>query len=80
MLEMNSIGMTNEPEKFSYPLFQTFGMFTGMTAGLLMHFVVLKFKIPFPGYSHSVHANTGTSLQSATTESPRKTLIYCYKT
>lgn len=42
--------MDGEVEKFQYPLFQTFGMFTGMTAALLMHFIVLKFEIPFPGY------------------------------
>lgn len=28
------------------------GMFLGMTAGLFMHFIVLHFKIPFPGYIH----------------------------
>lgn len=53
MLDMESVGMTGEVEKFSYPLFQTFGMFIGMTAGLVMHFVVLSFKIPFPGYNHA---------------------------
>eukprot|EP00604_Paraphysomonas_vestita_P000693 CAMPEP_0174824404 /NCGR_PEP_ID=MMETSP1107-20130205/33975_1 /TAXON_ID=36770 /ORGANISM="Paraphysomonas vestita, Strain GFlagA" /LENGTH=288 /DNA_ID=CAMNT_0016051569 /DNA_START=20 /DNA_END=883 /DNA_ORIENTATION=- len=53
MLNMESTGMTGETEKFSYPLFQTFGMFIGMTAGLVMHFVVLSFKIPFPGYNHA---------------------------
>jgi drug/metabolite transporter (DMT)-like permease len=53
MLDMESVGMTGEVEKFSYPLFQTFGMFIGMTAGLVMHFCVLQFKIPFPGYNHA---------------------------
>ena len=27
-------------------------MFTGMTAALIMHFIVLKFEVPFPGYVH----------------------------
>ena len=39
-------------EVFQKPLFQTFGMFVGMLFGLLMHWVVLAFKIPFPGYDH----------------------------
>jgi len=37
-------------EPFQKPLFQTFGMFVGMTFGLIMHWVVLAFKISFPGY------------------------------
>jgi hypothetical protein len=52
MLTMKGEGMTGEIENFSYPLFQTFGMFLGMTAALIMHQLVLQFKIPFPGYSH----------------------------
>jgi len=53
MLDMEAVGMTGEVEKFQYPLFQTFGMFTGMTAALIMHFIVLQFEIPFPGYTHA---------------------------
>lgn len=50
---MESTGITGEVEAFSYPLFQTLGMFVGMVAALAMHFLVLVFKIPFPGYDHS---------------------------
>lgn len=53
MLNLRGIGMTGQEEAFSKPLFQTFGMFTGMTAGLVMHALVKFFKIPFPGYDHS---------------------------
>jgi len=53
MLSMKSVGMTGEEEEFSYPLFQTFGMFLGMTAGLVMHFIVVQFRIPLPGYNHT---------------------------
>ena len=35
---------------FQKPLFQTFGMFVGMMFGLVMHWIVLIFRIPFPGY------------------------------
>lgn len=35
---------------FQKPLFQTFGMFVGMLFGLVMHWTVLMFRIPFPGY------------------------------
>ena len=37
-------------EIFTKPLFQTFGMFVGMLFGLVMHWAVLAFKVPFPGY------------------------------
>jgi drug/metabolite transporter (DMT)-like permease len=52
LLDMKSVGMTGEEEVFSYPLFQTLGMFIGMTAALFVHALVLAFKIPFPGYKH----------------------------
>jgi hypothetical protein len=52
LLTMKGTGMSGEVENFSYPLFQTFGMFLGMTGALIMHFVVVKFHIPFPGYTH----------------------------
>lgn len=50
---MRSVGLSGEEEAFSNPLFQTFGMFVGMLAALVMHSVVKFFKIPFPGYDHS---------------------------
>eukprot|EP00978_Attheya_sp_CCMP212_P014528 scaffold37055_cov44-Attheya_sp.AAC.1 len=53
MMELKSIGMTGEEEVFTKPLFQTFGMFVGMTFGLLMHWAVVHFSIPFPGYTAS---------------------------
>ena len=37
-------------EMFQKPLFQTFGMFVGMMFGLIMHWFVVAFKLPFPGY------------------------------
>ena len=37
-------------ELFQKPLFQTFGMFVGMLLGLVMHWIVLALKLPFPGY------------------------------
>lgn len=51
MLSLKSTGITNEIESFSFPLFQTFAMFFGMSFGLLMHQLVIQFKIPFPGYN-----------------------------
>mmetsp|Transcript_38272 Transcript_38272/g.42323 ORF Transcript_38272/g.42323 Transcript_38272/m.42323 type:complete len:466 (+) Transcript_38272:61-1458(+) len=50
MMDMYGIGYSGEVEKFSKPIFQTFGMFVGMTFGILMHYVVLTCRIPFPGY------------------------------
>ena len=52
LLNMESIGLSGEMELFSYPLFQTFGMFLGMAVGLVLHFVILHGKYPFPGYDH----------------------------
>lgn len=51
---MHSIGLSGEMELFSNPLFQTLGMFVGMLCSLGMHTAVKVFKIPFPGYDHSV--------------------------
>lgn len=52
LLSMKSIGLTGEVENFSFPLFQTFGMFVGMLGSLPMHWLVVYFKIPFYGYAH----------------------------
>lgn len=54
LLTMKGTGMTGELEDFSFPVFQTFGMFLGMLAALSLHFVVLFYRIPFPGYDHEV--------------------------
>lgn len=37
-------------KSFQKPLFLTFNMFVGMLLGLLLHWIVLVFHIPFPGY------------------------------
>jgi len=50
MLSMKSEGMTGDIENFTFPLFQTLGMFIGMTLGLFLDFTVKNFKINFPGY------------------------------
>jgi hypothetical protein len=52
MLDMKAIGLSGKVENFTFPLFQTFGMFFGMTFALIMHYAVVAFKIPMPGYVH----------------------------
>lgn len=52
MMQLHATGSTGEVETFTKPIFQTFGMFVGMTFGLVMHWVVLRFSVPFPGYQH----------------------------
>jgi hypothetical protein len=69
LLSMKSTGMTGEVEDFSYPLFQTTGMFLGMTAGLFFHFLVLWFRIPFPGYTHASTNGGYTSISGTDEES-----------
>jgi hypothetical protein len=53
MMDLHGVGITGEVEQFQKPIFQTFGMFVGMTFGLIMHWAVLRFKLPFPGYEHA---------------------------
>eukprot|EP00522_Entomoneis_paludosa_P006987 CAMPEP_0172444098 /NCGR_PEP_ID=MMETSP1065-20121228/4211_1 /TAXON_ID=265537 /ORGANISM="Amphiprora paludosa, Strain CCMP125" /LENGTH=474 /DNA_ID=CAMNT_0013194517 /DNA_START=199 /DNA_END=1623 /DNA_ORIENTATION=+ len=57
MMELPGVGITGEEEVFEKPIFQTFGMFVGMLFGLVMHWIVLIFKIPFPGYDHTTDTN-----------------------
>lgn len=52
MMGLHGKGIDGDIEVFEKPIFQTFGMFLGMTFALLMHFVVMALKIPFPGYVH----------------------------
>ena len=60
MMGLQAEGISGEVETFEKPIFQTFGMFLGMTFGLIMHFAVLAFKIPFPGYDHDNSNNTSS--------------------
>lgn len=61
MMQLHSTGVSGDQELFAKPLFQTLGMFVGMMFGLLMHFVVLAFQIPFPGYQHDNNTSTNTN-------------------
>lgn len=61
MMELHAVGIHGELELFEKPIFQTFGMFIGMTFGLVMHWTVLRFSIPFPGYKHEADDATDKS-------------------
>eukprot|EP00537_Pseudo-nitzschia_pungens_P019383 CAMPEP_0172406526 /NCGR_PEP_ID=MMETSP1061-20121228/71025_1 /TAXON_ID=37318 /ORGANISM="Pseudo-nitzschia pungens, Strain cf. pungens" /LENGTH=442 /DNA_ID=CAMNT_0013142163 /DNA_START=24 /DNA_END=1352 /DNA_ORIENTATION=+ len=50
MMALRGEGISGETEVFEKPIFQTFGMFLGMLFALPMHYVVMAFKVPFPGY------------------------------
>lgn len=72
MLSMQSEGLTGEMEAFSFPLFQTFSMFVGMLASLPMHWAVLKFKIPFPGYAHENAEGKYIAINGDEVEKPKE--------
>ncbi|KAG7354693.1 solute carrier family 35 related protein [Nitzschia inconspicua] len=68
MMSLHGEGKTGETEQFEKPIFQTFGMFLGMCFGLVMHYVVCCFRIPFPGYTHGADViNGATTTTSETT-------------
>jgi len=50
LMDQSGVGITGEVEAFQKPLFQTFGMFLGMIVAMPLHWIILAFKIPFPGY------------------------------
>lgn len=52
MMQLTSTGITGKEEIFEKPLFQTLGMFVGMMLGLVLHVLVVIYRIPFPGYEH----------------------------
>jgi len=66
MMQLQGEGITGEIERFEKPIFQTFGMFVGMLFGLVMHWFVLFFKIPFPGYEHEEEEQSGSILPTTT--------------
>ena len=68
MMGLTGEGLTGEIELFEKPIFQTFGMFLGMLFALLMHFVVLAFKIPFPGYAHGGASSSASQASSVDEE------------
>jgi drug/metabolite transporter (DMT)-like permease len=58
-MQMSSTGKSGHVEPFSKPIFQTLGMFVGMTFGLVMHAIVKRYRIEFPGYVHD-HTTVST--------------------
>mmetsp|Transcript_40 Transcript_40/g.72 ORF Transcript_40/g.72 Transcript_40/m.72 type:complete len:509 (+) Transcript_40:98-1624(+) len=59
LMEQHSAGLDgNENENFAKPLFQTFGMFLGMLFAFPIHWMVVAFRIPFPGYTFSAEEAT----------------------
>jgi drug/metabolite transporter (DMT)-like permease len=66
MMELHGVGIDGNTESFSKPIFQTFGMFVGMMFGLVMHWFVLFFEIPFPGYDHEPQPVTTTTTTTTT--------------
>lgn len=78
LLSMKSHGMTGQVENFSYPLFQTFGMFIGMTAALIMHVIVQSNRIPFPGYVHKRDDGKWIAMDGSDAVEPKKIPVWMY--
>ena len=66
MMQLRGPGITGEIETFSNPIFQTFGMFVGMLFGLVMHWAVIYFQIPFPGYEDYYNNSSSSKQQPGT--------------
>lgn len=45
-----AMNLDGKMQYFSFPLFQTFAMFIGMLFAIVMHWLVVAFRIPYPGY------------------------------
>jgi hypothetical protein len=67
MMEME--GMVPHIEPFSKPLFQTFGMFVGMLFGLVMHALVVRYGVPFPGYDHGTNRRVSAMIVTTSSSS-----------
>ena len=78
MMELHAVGSGGELELFEKPIFQTFGMFVGMTFGLVMHWAVLRFSIPFPGYNHGPPEESKAK-NSTTTRATEQTALLSQK-
>eukprot|EP00536_Pseudo-nitzschia_multiseries_P012704 jgi/Psemu1/260854/estExt_Genewise1Plus.C_5000003 len=87
MMALRGEGIEGEIEVFEKPIFQTFGMFLGMLFALLMHFVVMAFQIPFPGYIHGEEESSddeekgeksGLLQRSKTEKAPTTTPTWMY--
>lgn len=47
---------------FAYPIMQSLAMFAGMAAVLPLHWAIVAFKIPFPGYDHCSNSQGSISI------------------
>ena len=49
LYELQGVGTDNKLQYFNKPLFQTLAMFTAMVVGIPLHWIVVVYRIPFPG-------------------------------
>ena len=70
---------TNDGEStaisFQKPLFLTFSMFVSMLLGLLLHWIVVVFHIPFPGYDFDGISNNISEADCASIEQEVVSLV-----
>jgi hypothetical protein len=70
---------TNDDEStartFQKPLFLTFSMFVSMLLGLLLHWIVVVFHIPFPGYDVNGTSNNKSEVDCASIEQEVVSLV-----
>jgi hypothetical protein len=60
---------------FQKPLFLTFTMFVSMMLGLLLHWIVVVFHIPFPGYDVNGTSNNKSEVDCASIEQEVVSLV-----
>jgi hypothetical protein len=60
---------------FQKPLFLTFSMFVSMLLGLLLHWIVVVFHIPFPGYDFDGISNNISEVDCASIEQEVVSLV-----
>jgi hypothetical protein len=54
LFKLQGIGSDGTVQYFDKPLVQTLGMFLAMIPGLLFHWIIIWWKIPFPGYKQYI--------------------------
>ena len=71
--------MNGNIEFFDKPLFQTLAMFTAMVIGLPLHWVVVAYRIPFPGYQHPKYTEENGIINLVTSTREERMLLVSHE-
>ena len=74
----NNDEVSTTSTSFQKPLFLTFGVYAASLFGLVVHWCVLLFRIPFPGYDFNYYTEETTDQSTFISDSKKNLTVWTY--